>query len=51
MRVIILLIGLIIALGWIGVEVRGKYRPASNVLFAFALLFTVLLIGAIYDFL
>ena len=51
MRIIILLVGLIIALGWIGVEVRKKHRPASNVMFAFALLFMVLLAGAVYDFL
>lgn len=51
MRVIILLLGLIIALAWLGFEVRDKYRPASNVLFAFALFFLVLLAGAVYDFL
>lgn len=51
MRIIILLIGLIIALVWLGVEVRTKHKPASNVMFAFALLFVVLLIGAVYDFL
>jgi len=51
MRIIILLVGLIIALSWIGVEVRKKHKPASNVLFAFALLFVMLLVGAVYDFL
>lgn len=51
MRIIILLVALVAALIWIGVEVRKKHKPASNVLFAFALLFVVLLIGAVYDFL
>ena len=51
MRMIILLIGLIIALIWIGVEIRPKQKPASNVLFAFAALFTILLVGAVYDIL
>lgn len=51
MRVIILLIGLVIALTWIGVEVRKRHKPASNVLFAFAVLFSVLLVGAVYDLL
>jgi putative exporter of polyketide antibiotics len=51
MRIIILLVGLVIALSWLGVEVRNKHKPASNVLFAFALLFLVLLVGAIYDLL
>ncbi|HSS64763.1 MAG TPA: hypothetical protein VLS27_10025 [Gammaproteobacteria bacterium] len=51
MRIIILLVGLIIALSWLGVEIRKKYKPASNVLFAFALLFLVLLVGAAYDLL
>lgn len=51
MRIIIFLIGLIVALTWIGIEVRDRHKPASNVLFAFALLFLVLLTGAIYDFL
>lgn len=51
MRIIILLIGLIIALSWLGVEVRKKHKPASNVMFAFALLFVVLLAGAVYDLL
>lgn len=51
MRVIILLLGLIVALCWIGYEVRGRYRHVSNVLFAFALFFLVLLLGAAYDFL
>jgi hypothetical protein len=51
MRIIILLLGLIIALTWLGVEVRKRHRPASNVMFAFALLFLVLLAGAVYDIL
>ena len=51
MRIIILLLGLIIALIWLGVEVRNKHKPASNVMFAFALLFLALLAGAVYDFL
>ena len=51
MRIIILLIGLIIALVWLGIEVRGKHKPASNVMFAFALLFLVLLAGAVSGFL
>ncbi len=50
MRIIILLIGLVVVLTWIGVEVRNKHKPASNVLFAFALLSGVLLILAIYNF-
>lgn len=49
MRMIIFLVGLIVALIWIGVEVRPKQKPASNVLFAFAVLFTFLLIGTAYD--
>jgi hypothetical protein len=51
MRVIVFLVGLIVALIWVGVEIRSKNRPASNVMYAFAVLFTVLLIGAAYDFL
>ncbi len=51
MRVIVFLVGLIVALIWVGVEIRPKNRPASNVMYAFAVLFTVLLIGAAYDFL
>ena len=51
MRVIVFLVGLIVALVWIGLEIRSKNRPASNVIYAFAVLFTVLLIGAAYDFL
>ncbi len=51
MRVIVFLVGLIVALIWVGVEIRSKNRPASNVMYAFAVLFTVLLIGAAFDFL
>lgn len=50
MRMIILLVGLIVALIWIGFEIRPNQKPASNVLFAFAVLFTLLLIGTAYDF-
>ena len=49
MRMIIFLVALIVALIWIGVEIRSKQKPASNVLFAFAVLFTFLLIGTAYD--
>jgi urea transporter len=51
MRVIVFLVGLIVALIWIGIEIRSKNRAASNVMYAFAVLFIVLLIGAAYDFL
>lgn len=51
MRIIILLIALVVALSWLGFEVRKKHKPASNVMFAFALLFLVLLVGAVFGFL
>lgn len=46
---IIFLVGLIVALIWIGFEIRPSQKPASNVLFAFAILFAFLLIGTAYD--
>lgn len=51
MRMIILLIGLIVAMIWIAIEIRSTQKPASNVLFAFATLFTLLLMGAVLDIL
>ncbi|MDX1514064.1 MAG: hypothetical protein R3174_10010 [Gammaproteobacteria bacterium] len=46
---IIVLIALIVVLVWVGVELRSTQKPVSNVLFAFAILFTFLLIGTAYD--
>lgn len=48
MRVIFFLLGLIIVLGWLGVELRSRDKALSNVLLTFSGLFAVLLIGAFF---
>ena len=48
MRVFFLLIGAIIVLGWLAFEQRHRNRQVSQVLAAFAVLFSVLLVGAYF---
>ena len=45
MRVIYTLIALIIVLGWLGFELRGKYRDVGDVLLGTAGLLTLLLVA------
>ena len=49
MRVLFILLGLSLVLAWLGYETRGKYRAVSNVLFTFAGLFALILLGAFLD--
>lgn len=49
MRALFILLALSLVLAWLGYELRGKYRAVSNVLFAFAGLFAVILLGAFLD--
>ena len=49
MRALFILLALSLVLAWLGYEMRGKYRAVSNVLFAFAALFAIILIGAFLD--
>jgi len=46
MRVFLLLVGVIVVLGWFAFEQRHRNRQVAQVLAAFAVLFTVLLIAA-----
>lgn len=49
MRAVFILLALSLVLGWLGYEMRGKDRAVSNVLFGFAGLFAIILIGAFFD--
>ena len=49
MRALFILFALSLVLGWLGYEMRGKHRAVSNVLFGFAGLFAIILIGAFLD--
>ena len=48
MRIVFVLLGIIIVLGWLGFETRARDRAVSNVLYGFCAVFTVLLIGAFF---
>ncbi len=49
MRTLFILLALSLVLAWVGYEVREKYRAVSNVLFGFAGLFVLILMGAFLD--
>ena len=49
MRAVFILLALSLVLGWLGYEMRGRDRAVSNVLFAFAGLFAIILLGAFLD--
>ena len=48
MRVVFSLLAIIIVLCWLGFELRERERAVSRVLFAFAGVFAVMLIGAFF---
>lgn len=48
MRVIIILLGVVAVLGWLGYEARDRNRDLSHVLFALCGLVAVLLFGALF---
>ena len=48
MRVIFVLLALIVVLGWLGFELRSRDRAVANVLYGFAALLAVALVGAFF---
>lgn len=50
MRVIFVLTALIIVLGWLGFELRERQKDISQVLFGFAAVLLVFLVGAFFGF-
>jgi hypothetical protein len=48
MRIVVALLAIICVLVWLGFELRAKDRALSNVLYAFAVLFALLLSGAFW---
>ena len=51
MRAFVTVLALVIALGWVGYELRPRYREVSNVLFGFAILFAAALTAAFFGLL
>ena len=49
MRAVFILLALSLVLAWLGYEMRGRERAVSNVLFVFAGLFAIILLGAFFD--
>ena len=48
MRVIIVILGVIMVLVWLGVEFRGRMRDISMLCFGLAAIFAALLVGAFF---
>ena len=48
MRIVYALIAVSLVLGWLGFELRSRDRPLSNVLYGFAILFLLVLLGALF---
>ena len=48
MRVIIVMLGVIAVLVWLGVELRGRMRDLSALCFSLAAIAAVLLVGAFF---
>lgn len=49
MRIVYLLLGLSLVLGWLGFELRPRDRALSNVLYGFAGLFLFVVTGALFE--
>ena len=49
MRIVFTLLAIIIVLVWLGVTVRPRERAVANVLFGFAAVFGLMLIGAFFE--
>ena len=48
MRVIVVMLGVIAVLVWLGVELRGRMRDLSMLCFGLAAVAAVLLVGAVF---
>ena len=49
MRAVFILLALSLVLAWLGYETRERQRAVSNVLFGFAGIFAIILLGAFLD--